>query len=116
MTNEDEFRPLSYFDRDEQVYKHYTHLEVNRAGQIRVTDTGEILHDLACPEGIDMAFPDMVVDEKWGLIENGKYEISERGAIRTSDTKELKRSREGSQHPMIQSYLDDVFPDRNKKE
>ena len=115
MTNEDEFRPLPRYDRDLYQYVSHDKLEINRAGQVRRTDTGEIFHDLAIPEDIDEAFPDVVVEEKWGLIENGKYEISERGAIRSSDTKELKRSREFSQNPLIQSYLDDVFPDRKKK-
>ena len=50
MTDENEFRPLSYYDQDDHVYKQYEHLEVNRAGMVQRKDTDEILPDIINPE------------------------------------------------------------------
>jgi hypothetical protein len=104
MTDENEFRRIPGF---------VANLEVNRAGIVRDGDTGEVYHDLANPEEIESAFPDIMIEEQWELIENGKCEISERGAIRRSDTKEIIRSRVGNRDPKIQAYLYDVFPKRH---
>jgi len=114
MTNEEEFRPLSYYDQDVHAYKQYDNLEVNRAGMVRRTDTDEILHDLVNPESVEMAFPDMVTEEEeWRPITNDygfTYELSPRGALRHPQTKVIVRTRAADKKAM-QPFIDEVFPE-----
>lgn len=114
MTNEEEFRPLSYFDQDTYTHKQYNDLEVNRAGMVRRKDTDEILQDLVNPESIEMAFPDMVTeDEEWRHIVNDHgfvYEISARGALRNPKTKAIVRTRAANRAEM-QPFIDEAFPE-----
>lgn len=114
MTNEEEFRPLSYYDQDSHRYKQYENLEVNRAGMVRRKDTDEILHDLINPESIEMAFPDMInTDEEWRPLTNDlgfTYELSARGALRHPKTKVILRTRAANRAEM-QPFIDEAFPE-----
>ena len=113
MTNEEEFRPLSYYDQDDHVYKQYDFLEVNRAGMVHRTDTDEVLPELVNPESVEMAFPDMAIKEEWRQIKNLHgfvYELSARGALRHPKTKVIVRTRAADKTEM-QPYIDEVFPE-----
>lgn len=117
MTDENEFRPLSYYDQDDHVYKQYEILEVNRAGMVRRTDTDEILHDIVNPESVEMAFPDMYVEEEWRPVTNKYgfvYEISARGALRHPQTKVVVRTRAADKAEM-QPWIDEAFPELKKE-
>jgi hypothetical protein len=116
MTNEEEFRPLSYYDQDDHAYKQYDHLEVNRAGMVRHTDSHEIIHDQINPESVEMSFPDMLVEEEWRPITNNQafvYEISARGAMRHPATKVILRTRAADKTQM-QPWIDEAFPELKK--
>jgi hypothetical protein len=118
MTDENEFRPLSYYDQDDHVYKQFEGLEVNRAGMVRRIDTGEILHDIVNPESIEMAFPDMYVEEEWRPITNEYgfvYEISARGALRNPKTKVILRTRAAGEAGM-QPWIDEAFPELKEEQ
>jgi hypothetical protein len=109
----DEFRPLSYYDQDDHIYKQYETLEVNRSGFIRDKTTGETLTDLVNPESVEMAFPDMAVEEEWRPITNEHgyvYEISARGALRNTETKVILRTRAADKEAM-QPWIDEAFPE-----
>lgn len=116
MTDENEFRPLSYYDQDDYIYREYENLEVNRAGQVRRKDTDEILKELVNPESIERAFPDMYVEEEWRPITNDYgfvYEISARGAMRHPQTKVIVRTR-AADKAVMQPWIDEAFPELKK--
>lgn len=113
MPDEHEFRPLSYYDQDDHTYKQYDFLEVNRAGMVHRTDTDEVLQELINPESIEMAFPDMAVEEEWRPITNKYgfvYELSARGALRHPKTKVIARTRAADKAEM-QPSIDEIFPE-----
>lgn len=113
MTDEIEFQPLSYYDQDDHVYRQYETLEVNRVGMVRNQATREVLTDLVNPESVEMAFPDMAVEEEWRPITNEHgftYELSARGALRHPETKVILRTR-AADKAAIQPWIDEAFPE-----